>query len=79
MADVTLSDGREIEFDLSKLTIKEYRSLFDPSQPEEDEYGILGRVSGLSAEEIEELPLLEWKRFYGGFLKKAREPLADPN
>ena len=57
MANVTLSDGREIEFDLSKMTIREYRALFDAGQPEEDEYKTLAKVSGLSEDEIGDLPL----------------------
>jgi hypothetical protein len=79
MDNVTLADGRTIEFDLGKLTIKEYRALFDPAQPEADEYATLAKVTGLSVEKVESLPLLEWKRVYRAFLTACAQPLADPN
>jgi hypothetical protein len=79
MSDVTLADGREIEFDLSKITIEEYRALFDPTQPNEEEYEILAKCARLKADEVRKLSLADWKRFGGAFFKKAREPLADPN
>lgn len=79
MADIILEDGREIDFDLKALTLKEYRALFDVSQSDEDEFATLAKVSGLAADEIGELSLYEWKRFYRCFLDKCRQPLADPN
>jgi hypothetical protein len=79
MADVVLSDGREIVFDLNKISIKEYRALFDRDQPDADEYRSLGKVTGLSAQEIGDLPFLEWRRLYRAFLEKCAQPLADPN
>jgi len=79
MDKFTLADGREITFDLGKLTIKEYRALFDPEQPDKDEYATLGKVTGLGAEEIGDLPLLEWKRLYRAFMTACAQPLADPN
>jgi hypothetical protein len=79
MADITLADGRTIEFDLGKLTIKEYRALFDPAQPDAEEYAVLAKVTGLGADEIGDLPLLEWKRLYRAFMTACAQPLADPN
>jgi len=79
MADITLADGRDITFDLGKLTIKEYRALFDPQQPDADEYTTLAKVTGLGAQEIGDLPLLEWKRLYRAFMTACAQPLADPN
>lgn len=74
-----MGDGHEVEFDLSKLTIKEYRALFDPSQPHAEEYATLAKVTGLKAEDIEKLPLLEWRKFYKAFLEACSQPLDDPN
>ena len=79
MADVTLSDGREITFDLNAISIKEYRALFDSGQPDEDEYRSLAKVTGLGAKEIGDLPFLEWRKLYRAFLEKCAQPLADPN
>jgi len=79
MADIILEDGREITFDLKAISLKEYRALFDGNQPEDEEFATLAKVSGLAADEIGELSLYEWKRFYRCFLDKCRQPLADPN
>ena len=59
MADITLADGREITFDLGTLTVKEYRALFDPKQTQADEDATMAKVTGLSADELQALPLLE--------------------
>lgn len=79
MADVTLSDGREIEFDLKAITISEWREIFDPKTTVDDEDGIMARVSGLSVEELRDLSLEDWKRIWHALRRKVREPLADPN
>jgi hypothetical protein len=79
MADVTLSDGREIDFDLTRITVREYRALFDPKQPQADEDAAIVKVCGLTPDEYLELSLLDQKVLFKAFIRKAREPLADPN
>lgn len=79
MADIILSDGREITFDLDALSIAEYRALLDPKQPREEENEILARVSGLTVEEYTALPMLQWRRLCKAFFEKAAAPLASPN
>jgi hypothetical protein len=79
MPDVTLSDGREITFDLSSLTLGEYRALFSAKQKPEDEDRIISRTSGIPVEEFGSLKYLDWKRLTLAFFKKTRSPLADPN
>ena len=78
MTDVVLS-GREITFDLEKMTIKEFRELFDNNQPDSKGDEVMARVSGMTVEEIEALSFNEYKKFSKAFFKKAKEPLADPN
>ena len=79
MADVTLSDGREITFDLNKISIKEYRALFTVEQPDDEEYATLAKAAGIKTEEVATLGFEDWRRFGAAFFAKAREPLADPN
>lgn len=78
MADVVLS-GREITFDLEKMTIKEFRELFDPNQSDEKGDEIIARVSGMTADDISALSFVDYKKLSKAFFKKAKEPLADPN
>jgi len=78
MADVVIGN-REVIIDLSKLTIAEFRSLFDKEQKQEDEDEIMARVCGMTAEELRELSYLDYKKLTTAFFKKARDPLADPS
>ena len=79
MADFEFTDGREIDFDLSKISIGEYKALFDRDQSDKDEYATLAKVSGVEAVDVEAMPLDDWKRFYKAFITKAIAPLDDPN
>lgn len=74
MADVILSDGREITFDLLKISLSEYRALFDAHQPEEED-AVLARVAGLTVDEYRALPVPDWRALAAAFFRKAREPL----
>jgi hypothetical protein len=77
MADVTLKDGREIDIDLSKISIAEYRSLFDPEKKADDGDGIIAKVTGLTEQEIGSLSYTDYKKLAKVFFKKAAEP--DPS
>lgn len=79
MADVKLSTGKQITFDLFAINIAEYRSLFEVGQPKVKEDELLSRVSGLTVEEYLELPYPDWRQLTLAFFTKAREPLNDPN
>ena len=76
---MVLSTGRAVNFDLSKLTIAEYRALFDKKQSSAEEDAIMSKVSGLTVEEIGNLSYIDWKRFIMRFFARAREPVQDPN
>ena len=78
MADITLSNGREITFDFSKLTLREYRQLFDKKQTPDEEDRIVSLVSGIPLEEYQDMTYLDWKRLLLAFFKRSREPV-DPN
>jgi hypothetical protein len=79
MADITLRDGRAVTFDLYQLTIKEYRSLFDKTQAQEDEDRLIARCAGMELEEYQALSFPDFRRLAAAFFKATREPLADPN
>lgn len=79
MADVTLSTGREIVIDLTKITLKQYRALFDKSQPQAEEDATIAACAGLTLDEYLGLIYPDFKRIAAAFFRKAREPLADPN
>jgi hypothetical protein len=77
--DVVLADGREIFFDLNRITVREWRSLFKEDQPTDEEDAILAKAAGIEPAEIEKLGHTDWRRFAGAFFKRAGDPLEDPN
>ena len=79
MADITLSDGTEITFDLRKMSYGQWKGIFDPNEKEEDSDQTLARVAGIPYERLREIPFPDYKALFQAFLKKAREPLASPN
>lgn len=78
MADVTLSDGRGLTIDLTKITMAEFRSLLDPAQKNEEGDALVGKCVGLTAEELAALSHPDYRLVARDFFRKAREPLADP-
>lgn len=77
--ELKLSDGRTLVIDLNKITNREWRQLWDRNQSDEDGDVIVGRMVGLSGDEIADLPVLDYKRLIAKVLQVGREPLADPN
>lgn len=79
MADVTLQDGRIIALDLGRVSIREYRALFDTKQPQADEDATIAKAAGMSLDDFQSLSVPDWRRVVDAFFKAAREPLSDPN
>ena len=77
--DVVLGDGREIRFDMRKISLREYRQLFDRTQPAEEEDAVLARVAGLTVEEYRGLALPDWRRLTVAFFERARELPSEKN
>ena len=76
---ITLSDGRELAVDLTKISIAQYRHLFKNETTPEEEDALLAPCFGLTVEEFEALPYPDYKRATAAFFEQARNPLADPN
>ena len=72
-----LSDGREVVYDLRKLSMKDYRAMFDPASKYEDEEATIARVTGLSVEELQDLTVYDHKLLWRDFFKTCRDPLKD--
>lgn len=79
MSDLKLSDGREVTIDLHRVTIKEWRALLKPDQPEEDEYATLAKVVGWKAKDVENLPYPDFRLLGNKIAEMASRPLSDPN
>jgi hypothetical protein len=80
MSDVTLKNGREINLDLESITWSEYLGLFDVNESDERSDKTIAKAAGLDyKKEYCKLSLADCKRITEALIKKAREPLADPN
>ncbi len=79
MADLTLSDGREVNFDVSKMTIAEYRGLFSPRESEDVSDATIARVTGMTVEELRALRFDDYAKITGWFLTKAWNKARVPN
>lgn len=87
MADLVLSDGKEITFDLSKVKHKEFVKFWNgkpkDQTPEEEkereqfESDFLFKVCGLTAEQIDELAQTDWRVFYDKFPQVCFAPLEE--
>ena len=79
MSDLKLSDGRELDIDLHRVTIKEWRALLDPEQSNADEYATLAKIVGWKAKDVESLPYPDFRLLGMKVAEKASNPLSDPN
>jgi hypothetical protein len=65
--------------DLNKITVKEFRSLFNENQTPEEGDAILAKCCGMTVEEIQALGYQEYRQLVKAFYEAAREPLSNPN
>jgi len=77
-ADLVLSDGREITFNFNAITIREWRSLYDIKQSEDEEYRIVGKMIGCDTEIVKEFGYQDWVEIIKSMRVKARELNANP-
>ena len=77
MRTVVLSDGRELEINLYSVTLREWRSIFDPKQQQGDENEIVARLLGLTVDEMLDLPQSDWRKAMNAALAESANPEAD--
>ena len=80
MQTVKLSNGREITVDIGRISVREYRALFNPEQKQDDEDSTLAKVAGLAVDELLDLAQPDYRRIITAMLADAKQPLdADPS
>ena len=77
MADLTLSTGRAVTFDLYKMSVKDWDALVDPNQPKAEERATLAKCCGMTADEIGEMAYPDYYKLYQAFVKRCANPLAE--
>ena len=76
MADKFPISGEPIpEIDLTKMSHREWRSLFDPRQSAKDGDEIIAAVTGMTVEQIGDLNFYDFKALFKAVTDKAAQPL----
>ena len=63
------------EINLRDITLGEWRAMFDQSQPEHEGDNTLAKATGLTVEELRDLPLYDYRALIQAVLTKAAKPL----
>jgi hypothetical protein len=79
MADFTTKSGIEINFDFEKITVAQYRAIFDPKSAVEMDDSIIEKVCGVDSGFILGLTVKENTRLFKAFVKSANTAIDDPN
>jgi hypothetical protein len=70
----TLSDGKEVDFDFSKVSRKEYQALFKTSQSDAAGDEVVSRITGLTIEQLDNMSQLDWARLIREMTRRAYNP-----
>ena len=71
--DLVLSDGRKVELDLNAISISEYREMLKKDQSDEEEYALLGKITGI--ENIGKLGFQDYRKILAAFFDKLKDPV----
>lgn len=77
MADIILSSGEEVSFDLNAFTITEYREFSSGKMSVQAENEFLSKAAG--GLNIAALGYDDWRSLVRAFVEKVTRPLSDPN
>lgn len=78
-ADYTLPDGQPVRFDLYQMSRREWTNFVTGKGSPESDDRLLAQVTGMSMDIVQGLPHPAWRGLVKALVKKATEPLADPN
>ncbi len=74
-----MAPGPKWTIDLEKVSIREFRNFAKGTMLAEEDDAILAKATGMTVEEIGNLPQPVYRRLLRDFFQAAQEPLADPN
>lgn len=71
---VTLSNGREIEYDWTKTTQREYLKLYDTTlDTNEVAHTLMAKVTGMSVDDLLDLNPIDFKHIEAGMVDSYKE------
>lgn len=66
------------EIDLTRITMREWRELWNPETPAEREDELFAKILGITPDEWLDMPQPEVRRYARLVLKAGTEPMSDP-
>jgi len=69
----------DVDIDLSVISIGEWRSLFDPAQPDAEELALVARVIGWEVEKLINVRQPDYRNLMVALYARAQNPVSDPN
>jgi len=79
MGEITLSDGKVVKLDLSKITFGEWRKFFSLRGNTSQDDAFIQKITGLDTQAQENLLRDDYRRVVTEIIKQGNQPLADPN
>ena len=76
---VVLSDKREIEVDVSTMTLKEWRNIWSPSTSDEESDKVVARLANMKSKDLESMLRDDYRRIISKIFELSNRPLDDPN
>ena len=77
-ASVKLFSGKEITIDITKVDISEWKKAVKQSTPEEEEYQIISKATGISIEGLGKISQPDYRRLIDEFVRLGTQPLSNP-
>lgn len=75
--NVKLSDGRELELDVSTMTVREWRGLWSGSDEENDK--LIARLTGIEPDKLPDMLRDDYRRIVNKVIELSNRPLDNPN
>jgi hypothetical protein len=79
MGDITLSTGKVIVLDLSKITFGEWRKYMSGRGSPKEEDAFIEKITSIKAKDVENLLRDDYRRILMAIIKEGNKPLDDPN
>jgi len=73
-ADLVLSDGKQVVFDLKKMSRQEYRDLHNPAYTDDNDDVLLSKVTGIEVEELRGMNMEDYSRLIWQLIRKVQTP-----
>ena len=77
-ATIKLFSGKEVTIDITKVDISEWKKAVKQSTPEEEEYQIISKATGIPVKELGNISQPDYRRLIDEFVRIGTQPLSNP-